>query len=149
MLIAVIMAIAAGASVVLSRNINSILADKIGLFQGTLFNYIVGLFFSLIFLLLSGEFMKLSPSLPGPIPSYAYLGGLVGVIVVVMSNIVTPRISAFYLTLIIFIGQLFTGVIIDYFTQGLLSIGKVVGGLLVLLGLTYNLYIDKKADLKS
>ena len=48
------------------------------------------------------------------------------------------------MTLLIFIGQLFIGIIIDYFALNQLSIGKVIGGLLVLTGLTYNLLLDKK-----
>jgi transporter family-2 protein len=139
-----LIAIAAGTSVVLARNINSILATKIGLLEGTLYNYCVGLFFSTIFLLFSSETFKLGLQNAGTIPAWAYLGGLVGVIVVVLSNLVTPKLSAFYLTLIIFIGQLFAGMLIDYFTLSILSKGKIIGGVLVVLGLTYNLFIDRK-----
>lgn len=140
----ILIAIAAGTSVVLARNINSILATKIGLFEGTLYNYCVGLFFSTLFLLFNSETLKLSLQNAGAIPTWAYLGGLVGVLVVVLSNLVTPKLSAFYLTLIIFIGQLFAGMLIDYFTLSILSKGKIIGGLLVLSGLTYNLFIDRK-----
>lgn len=34
--------------------------------------------------------------------------------------------------------------IIDYFNLNLISNGKIIGGLLVILGLAYNLIIDKK-----
>lgn len=139
-----IASVAAGATIVLARNINSSLANKIGLLEGTFFNYIIGLFFSFIFLLISSDHLKLSTSLLKSVPLWAYLGGLLGVIVVSISNLVTPKISAFYLTLILFIGQLFSGIIIDYFSLGLISIGKIIGGLLVILGLSYNLIIDKK-----
>ena len=144
MLMIVIAAIVAGASIVLGRNINSMLANKIGLLEGTFFNYVVGLFFSFIFLLLSNDYLKLSTNLLKSVPIWAFLGGCLGVIVVSISNLVTPKISAFYLTLIIFVGQLFTGIIIDYFSQGLISLGKIIGGLLVFLGLSYNLIIDKR-----
>ena len=70
------------------------------------------------------------------IPIAVYLGGLVGVIVISLSNYITPKISAFYLTLLIFIGQLFAGTIIDFFLTNELSIGKVIGGIFVLIGLT-------------
>lgn len=144
MLLIVIIAIAAGITNVIARNINSILANKIGLLCGTFFNYITGLILSTIFLLLSGEFLKLSSVSLKSVPFWAYLGGLVGVIVVALSNLVVVKISAFYLTLIMFIGQLFTGMLIDYFTLGLISTGKIIGGLLVVSGLTYNMIIDKK-----
>lgn len=137
-------AIGAGVSIVISRIINSNLADKIGVFQGTFFNYVTGLLFSGMFLFLSTETFNISSQILITVPFWAYLGGLVGVAVVAMSNIVTPKVSTFYLTLIIFIGQLLAGIIIDYYTLSLISIGKVIGGLLVVAGLTYNLTIDKK-----
>jgi bacterial/archaeal transporter family-2 protein len=140
----IIVAILAGVSIVISRIINSNLANKIGIFQGTFFNYIVGLFFSFIFLFISSESMNISSRSFHEIPLWAYLGGLTGVIVVALSNFITPKISAFYLTLIIFIGQLFVGILLDYFSTNTLSPGKLLGGLLVLIGLAYNLYIDYK-----
>lgn len=139
----VFISVLAGVSIVVARIINSNLAEKIGIFQGTLINYIVGLFFSFIFLLLSGELSNVSALRLQSIPLWAYLGGLTGVVVVVLSSYITPRMSAFYLTLLVFIGQLFVGIIVDYFTLNKLSIGKLIGGLLVLFGLSYNLLIDK------
>lgn len=144
MTIAIIVAIAAGASIVISRNINSILAEKKGLLTSTFFNYLTGVSLSIIFLLISSESIKQSYSLLGTVPLWAYLGGLLGVAVVAISNLVTPKISAFYMSLIIFVGQLFTGIIIDYFALGLISAGKIIGGLLVVAGLIYNLNIDNK-----
>jgi len=138
----IFLAIMAGVSIVIARIINSNLAEKIGISEGTFFNYVFGLFFSVIFLLISKETLNISSDKLSSIPVWAYLGGLVGVIVIVLSSYITPRISAFYLTLIIFIG-----IIMDYLTLNKLSIGKVIGGLLVLAGLTYNLLIDKNKKL--
>lgn len=142
--IAILVSVMAGVSIVLARTINANLAKTIGLFSGTFFNFVTGLFTSLIFIFFSKESLNMSNIDFSSIPIWAYLGGLVGVIVIVLSNHITPKISAFYLTLLIFIGQLFVGIILDYFTLGELSIGKVLGGILVLLGLTYNLLLDKK-----
>jgi bacterial/archaeal transporter family-2 protein len=139
----ILISVLAGVSIVVARIINSNLAKEIGIFHGTLVNYIVGLFFSFIFLLVSSEFSNISALTLQSIPLWAYLGGATGVLVVVLSSYITPRLSAFYLTLLIFIGQLFVGIIIDYFTLNKLSIGKIIGGLLVLFGLSYNLLIDK------
>ena len=139
-------AILAGVSIVIARIINANLAVKIGIFQGTFFNYITGLFFSFIFLLFSGESLHVYSTTLQSIPFAVYLGGIVGVIVIVLSNYITPKISSFYLTLLIFVGQLFMGVVIDFFTSNDVSIGKIIGGFLVLLGLTYNLLIDKTFD---
>ena len=144
MLLFASVAIAAGVTNLLARNINSILAEKIGLFEGTFFNYITGLFFSALFLLFSGEFLNISFGLFKYVPFQAYLGGLIGVFVVSLSSLAASKISAFYLTLIMFLGQLFTGIVLDYLSTDILSIGKLIGGFLVVLGLGYNLLIDKK-----
>jgi len=142
-MIYIIISILAGVTIVIGRTINSNLAERIGIFQGTFFNYVVGLLFSIIFLIFSKETFPSSFSNFQSIPFLAYLGGLLGVITIVVSNYMTPRISSFYLTLFIFIGQLFTGIIIDYITLGTVSMGKIIGGILVLIGLTYNLIVDK------
>lgn len=143
-MIYILAALAAGVSIVLARIINSNLANKVGIFEGTFLNYVIGLLFSIIFFFFSSETFNLSSKPLGTIPFWTFLGGLVGVIVVAASNVVTPKISAFYLTLIIFVGQLFTGMIIDYLNLNLISNGKIIGGLLVILGLAYNLIVDKK-----
>jgi len=143
LLVYLLISIIAGVTVVVGRIINSILADKIGTFQGTLINYLVGLSFSILFLFISNEKFSISYINMKAIPLWAYFGGLSGVVVIVLCNYITPKISSFYLTLLIFIGQLFIGIIIDYFTFHDLSIGKLIGGLFVLLGLTYNLWLDK------
>ena len=142
----ILLSILAGISIVLGRVINSNLASRIGIFQGTFFNYVVGLLFSAIFLIFSSEAFDISRTTLYSIPFWAYLGGLSGVLVITLSNYTAPRMSAFYLTLLVFIGQLFAGIVIDYFTLNKLSIGKVIGGLLVLMGLTYNLIVDKRQE---
>jgi len=64
--------------------------------------------------------------------------------VVIISNIIIPKIPTIYSTLLIFIGQLFTGIVLDYLTGMEISKGKVVGGLLILAGMAYNSMIDRK-----
>lgn len=144
-----IISILAGVSIVIARIINSNLADKIGLLEGTLINFVTGLMLSLVFLLFSSEAVSFSTLDFTQVPSWAYLGGAAGVIVIFLSSYLTPKVSAFYLTLFIFIGQLFTGIVIDYFTLGELSQGKILGGLLVLFGLVFNLRIDRKQEMRS
>ena len=148
-MIYIFLAILAGISIVIARIINSNLANKIGLFQGTFFNFVTGLLVSLIFLFFSNENFDMSYVKITSVPLWAYLGGLTGVLIVVGSSYVTPKISAFYLTLLMFIGQLFVGIIIDYFTYNKLPLGKTIGCFLVLIGLTYNLLLDKKSIRES
>lgn len=140
----ILLAILSGVSVVLSRIINFKLAEKIGTFQGTFFNYLTGFIASLIFLFISKDYINISNIKELSIPFYAYLGGTIGILVVLLSNYTTPKVSSFSLSLLVFIGQLSIGIIIDYLSNNIISIGKIIGGLLILLGLSYNMFIDKK-----
>lgn len=141
---AIVFSILAGLTIVLNRMINAELAKKIGIFQGTLFNYITGLITSFAFLMLSSEYLQVSAFQFAGLPIWAYAGGFVGVAVIALSNYVAPRISAFYLTLIVFVAQLFTGSLIDFLMMDMFSIGKIIGGLLVLAGLAQNLLVSRK-----
>lgn len=138
------LSILGGASVVLGRMINAKLSEKIGTLQSTLINYIVGLSFTIIIFFITQDKFKMGLHAFSSIPFWAYLGGLMGVIIIMTSNYVTPRISAFYITLLVFIGQLFLGTVIDYFMLRQLSLTKAIGGILVLAGLSYNLWIDQR-----
>jgi len=138
-----------GVTIVLSRVINYVLSDKIGIFQGTFFNYVLGLLGSIVLLLLSGESHRLFEINAYQGSWWAYTGGLVGVVVIALSSYLSSKISAFYLTLLLFVGQLFTGMLLDYLVANDFSIIKLLGGILVVIGLIYNLIIDKKTDSTS
>lgn len=140
----ILIAILTGFLIVLSRIISFKLSNEIGIFQSTLFNYIVGTLCSFVLIFLLNINIDLSKF--SPIPYWAYLGGFIGVFIVMLSIYITPKISAFYLTLFIFIGQLFIGIIIDYISTKNISIGKMIGSILVVIGLAYNLQIDKKTQ---
>lgn len=133
-----------GSITLLSMIVNSHLAKRIGTFKGTLINYIVGLLSTLILILIVKNSVALSFNSLSRTPIWAILGGLIGVMVVATSNIVIPKIPTIYTTLLIFMGQLSTGILIDYFIVGFVSKGKIIGGLLILLGLIYNSKVDKK-----
>lgn len=143
-LIYLILAILGGVSIVVARSVNSKLATHIGIFEGTLFNYITGLVTSIIVFIISGNLGSVKDIGNSNIPLWAYVGGLIGIMVVTLSSFVATKISVFYLTIIMFIGQIFTGVAVDYFREGNLSLSKILGGLIVAVGLGYNLIIDSK-----
>ena len=140
----IILAVFCGCITIISMIINSHLAKKIGTLKGTFINYIVGLTTTIVLMIIVKSSFDLSYSSFVKIPWWALLGGLLGVMVVSSSNIVLPKIPTIYTTLLIFIGQLFTGILIDYFRVGFISKGKIIGGLLILLGLLYNSNVEKK-----
>ena len=145
MIFPAVLAVLAGVSIVVARIINANLGDKIGVFSSTFFNYIVGFAISLFILFFTKEGSNIASLSLKNVPFLGFLGGFLGVMVVSLSSFAAPKISAFYMTLFCFIGQLFVGIILDYVTLGTLSPGKIIGGILVLIGLSYNLNIDKKA----
>lgn len=147
--IAVIANVLTGLTVLLNRVVNSNLAQKIGLFRSTLYNYVTGLVVSAIFMLFSKEVGTFSDTTMEGVPFWAYFGGFIGVIAIVLSSYLTPRISAFYLTLLLFIGQLFTGIVIDFLNAGEFSFAKLIGGVFVFTGLAYNLFYDKKKNVEK
>ncbi|MCE5235789.1 MAG: DMT family transporter [Eubacteriales bacterium] len=135
---AIVLGVLAGISIVAGRMVNARLSAKLGPYRGAFYNYVTGLIFSLLLLAVSGEAVP-AFFLPEGLRRYAmYAGGLVGVIVVSVSNIITPRMSAFLLTLLIFVSQLVSGVAIDALGGAPVSAGKLLGGVLVLLGVLYN-----------
>lgn len=139
-------ALTCGITIIVSRTTNAQLSKHISNTASTFYNYLTGGIISLIVLLISKE---ITPSwvLPNNLNGYLmYLGGVVGVFSILLSNYITPTISAFQLTIILFISQIFTGIIIDWLRYDTLSIGKVIGGLLVLFGLIYNTYVDYKGQ---
>lgn len=141
-MIYIIIAVLSGVTIVTSRSINYVLANKIGMYQSTFFNYVLGLIGSLLLLVISGETFRLFSSSSYDANWFYYTGGLVGVVSVTLSSYLSSKVSSFYLTLLLFVGQLFTGILIDYISSGNISIYQVIGGFLVAIGFTYNLLID-------
>ncbi len=146
MIFYIIIAMMAGVTIVVSRIVNAKLSERIGLFESTFYNFLTGLIFSMIILLFAKENFNISSLTSFTIPFYAYIGGLIGVFSITLSNYTAPKISVFYMTLLIFIGQIATGIVIDYFALNELSPGKIIGSILVAAGLSYNLFIDIKSE---
>lgn len=145
-MIYIIMAFLAGILVIISMIINSNLSKEIGTFQGAFVNYSVGLFFAILVFLISRSYSTIDSKSFMGIPFWAYLGGALGLVIVCISNVIIPKIPTIYTTLLIFTGQLFCGILIDYFREDIISKGKIVGGLLILIGMGYNFYIDNSEN---
>ncbi|MDZ5001606.1 EamA-like transporter family protein, partial [Clostridium perfringens] len=101
---------------------------------------------SFLFFILTRDYINIGTSSFSSVPFYAYLGGAIGILVVLLSNYTTPKVSSFSLSLLVFIGQLSIGILIDYFSYSTVSIGKLIGGLLILFGLSYNMILDKNIE---
>lgn len=140
----IILAMIGGVLTTLSMVINSSLGKRIGVLQSTLINYIVGLTFSVLVLLVLGSGMKIGFSELKGIPFYMFLGGVIGVAIVYSSNIVIPKIPVVYSTLLLFIGQIVAGILIDFIMMGEIETGKILGAIIMTAGILYNSWIDSK-----
>jgi transporter family-2 protein len=134
-----------GANTVVARYLNTIYARHNGLPMGTLANYVTGLAASLLILLLMGAPVSFQPIGQVTFRTVAmFLGGAVGVGLIQLFIYITPRMPAFLATLLIFLSQLGVGLALDFILTGDFSLGKLLGGLMVLLGLLHYAWTGKR-----
>ena len=127
------MAFLAGAARTVSRCINAKLSSVTSVMSGAFWNYLVGTACAIAALVVAGE--RLNEPVAGILPRWAYLGGPIGLAFVALSNFVIPRLSAFAMTILVFLGQIGTGLILDAVTDNAMSDQKAIGAMLVLVGL--------------
>lgn len=133
-MIAIICAISSGLTIVLSRTVNGYLSQKIGPYQSTFFNYLTGLITSFIILCFNGlPYLKSTEFLNNPA---MILGGFIGIFNVLILNIISPKITPVNLTLITFIAQMISSIVLDYCLFNIFTMKKLIGCLIVTLGLT-------------
>ena len=135
--------VAAGVCNVLSRSVNAVLANEIGALQGSLINHIAGLPVCVVVLFLLGRNeLNTAFTFHGSTP-WIYIGGAFGVIAVLLYNIVVPKVPAFYVTLLAFIGQVFAGLLIDVMMNNGYSKRTMIGGVLVSVGVGINMILEQ------
>ena len=135
-------ALLAGVSIVLSRSVNALLAEKIGALSSSFFNYASGLLASLAFLLLFAP--HISPALPQLMKNGNAILLMGGVINIILLNRIVTRIPPLQLTLIVFVAQLASGMLLDYFLLDLFSMRKLIGCSIVVIGLLIHTYAQGK-----
>ncbi|MCL2571424.1 MAG: DMT family transporter [Defluviitaleaceae bacterium] len=147
--LAVVVSFIAGFCIIMSRTLNAKLSDLTSVRVSTFYNYFIGLIVSVLVFLLLGRGEVIFGEITFSPTWYIYFGGVLGVVVVLMSNIVVVKISAFYLTLLIFVGQVFSGVLVDAIISQAISTRNVIGGVLVAVGLSINLILDTRKKVLS
>lgn len=143
MVVAIVVSLLAGFTIVASRMINSNLAERTSLIYSTVWNYISGLIVSAMLLLFFGlgETAPFSNGLPAEF--WILFGGGLGAAVIFLQNVTVTKISALNLTLLMFVGQIFTSIILDIILSGSFSLGNTLGGILVAAGMGFNLWVDR------
>lgn len=131
-----------GFLIVFSALVNGQLAQSVGMARGVQMNFLVG---SLTALVMSIAFGMGSDGVPNfsQVPSIFLLGSLFALGVLFLMNTIVPKISAFYIVLLPFVGQMLVSGCIDYFYLNYLSKGKIIGALLILIGIMCNAIIER------
>ena len=135
----VLVSLLTGLTVVVSRSVNSQLAEHKSVIVSTWYNYVTGL-------LVSAAALLIAAAAGAAIPAWAYLGGLLGAAVVLLSNLCVSRMSSLAMTLVMFAGQVFGGVAIDAVILGEFSWRSMAGGIFAFLGLVLNILLDARAE---
>lgn len=140
-------AILAGVLVVLSMVMNAQLARGIGIFQGVFINFAAGLLTALPVYFVCQVFgLDAIGSASYSPPWYAFLGAFLAIAIVAACNVVIPKIPVVYSAVLIFLGQIVTGLILDALVAGHFDPYKAAGALLITAGLFLNAKIDAQAD---
>lgn len=136
---------ASGISMVLSRTANARLAEKTGALQGSLVNHLVGLPITVIlaFAVAASNGTSASAVAGGSFQPWIYFGGVLGVVVVMVLNITVPKIPAFQLTLLVFIGQVFTGILLDIVAGSYHTGATLWGGIIIAAGIAVNMILER------
>jgi len=135
--------VAAGGTIAVQSIINAALSKRTGTLGSTLIVTLVSIaFVSLLILILPNE--ANSRNLPGPSEWHLYLGGILGILIVLAPILLVPRIGATATLTAIVVGQLVTALVIDQF--GLFGMPRIeinaarVIGLVLLLAGAYLLH---------
>ncbi|MDC7231630.1 MAG: DMT family transporter [Spirochaetales bacterium] len=143
------LALLSGAMVMLSGVVNAQLAKRAGLLRGTAVNYAAGVVTALIILLFMGSRPSDFSVLPSIHPVLIFGGAVLGVTIVPGLSLVIPRIPAVYSTILIFIGQCGTGLLIDYYLLDSFSRNQALGALVITAGLGAKVLVDLKGQKKT
>ncbi len=145
-LLPVLAVFGSGVSLVVSRSYNARLADNTSVYISTFFNYVCGLLTAIPVLLLFGMREPVLQAFVLAPHWWSYLGGAIGVVTVWLSNVVVVKIPQLYVTLLMFVGQVFTGVLLDALLDGAFSLPNIAGGVLVAVGLALNLLLERRSS---
>ncbi|GAB6106309.1 DMT family transporter [Fusibacter bizertensis] len=128
-----IFAIILGILVTVVPIINGENTKTLGTFRVSMFHYLSALVVGMIFFLIFNS--STQPYQIGTIPLHYYLGGILGLSVILLMNYYSSRIIALHISILPFLGQMTMGLIIDYFLFKQLNYKTIIGLSIVLVGL--------------
>lgn len=137
-------AIVNGMITIINKMVNLQAKQTLGMANGTLINYFEGTIISLVLLILMGGSKLTNLSYLKAIPPIYFLGGLFGLLSMIFVLIGMAKNQISYSTVVVLIGQLGAGLLIDSIvTQKIVPV-KVLGIALVIIGVFVNHYLSHK-----
>jgi len=137
-----LIALISGGTVAVSILLNARLGALKGLYKGVFVNYMMGSLLAIPLAVIINGF-----TIPDIAFNWALIislsGGMIGYVVVLLNSHLTPKIGILYVTILLFIGQIGTGIIIDGIRDGHFSAGKIFGSILIITGLAYLLRLER------
>ncbi len=143
-----VIALLVGGLTIMQMALNARLASSIGLMPGVGVNYTGGILAAFVAVLVTGIPLTASFSTLPDVPLYLVIGGgMTGFCIVTGVNTILPKIPTFYSSLLIFLGQISSAITVDALLLGLFSYQRVIGAVLILLGILSNMIVDRRGAL--
>ena len=134
-----ILAFISGCAGVINKLLNLEAKKGLGTWNGTLLNYVESsMFAGILMIIFGGALWKYEVFVN--VPWYFFLGGLFGVISMLLALKGMQKTSMMFATVLMLVGQLFAGYVVDSIVNQQLDILKLVGVVCIILGV----YLDKK-----
>ena len=134
-ILSIICSFAAGMSLVMVRTVNARLGQQIGQLESAFVHHLVGGIFSTILLLLFAANQISSATLPKSL--FPYLGGVFGLFVILLFNLVVPHLSSFLVTILSFLGQIAGSLALDYILGSPWNKSVLIGSALLAVGIVW------------
>jgi len=129
----ILLATFTGAIVIANVSLTARLSNKTGNLYTLLINYIFGLLGALLLIAFFRPNLAISFD---NIPIWAYFGGMVGILIILICNYVLKNIQTFELTFLAFAGQMIAGILIDSFQGTIPELKQLLGIFIVIIGLS-------------
>lgn len=145
----VLLAIFNGMLSVINKMVNVQAKRHLGMLNGTLINYLEGTLLSLLLVALLGKSNELNLTVLSAIPPIYFIGGVAGLISMIFAIRGMDKTEVILSTVLILIGQLGMGFVIDSFGKKELTFLKLMGIILIIIGIALNQYHIKKQKMDS
>lgn len=142
MVLVIFLSFLSGVLVIVNIGFNGMVSHRIGKFENVFINFLVGTLVALLAALLISSDLAIHVQKTKLIFG---LGGSLGVITTLIFNVLVRKLSALYMVLLRFIGQIGISIVIDAYYYSFFSPMKLLGCFLLLIGLF--LFNYKKSEI--